>query len=372
MKEGILKGKAAVLVGVGGPFEIREYPLPEVEPEAILVKIGMTSICGSDIHIFKGERPAFIASKENPKLFGHEAVGRVYRLGRNVKTDFPGNSLHEGDRITFSYFSPCGRCWNCLNGLALCPNRHRFRGSPEEFPHFTATYAEYYYIRPGQWVYKVPEELTDEAVAPVNCALSTATYALSQVGIGFGGSIIVQGAGGLGLSAMAVAKDMGASQVIAVEKIPERLNVAKNFGADYLIGLDKYPTAEERIAIVKEITRGRGVDLVLELIGVPEGIPEGIKMLTPGGTYLLVGMLSGRIAFKGELDATEFTFQGKKLWGCATYKPWVIPKVLDFMVRTKNKYPFDKLISDKFKLEEIEKAMKLGAEGKVIRAALVP
>lgn len=95
-------------------------------------------------------------------------------------------------------------------------------------------------------------------------------------------------------------------------------------------------------------------------------------MPTPGGTYLVVGMLSGSIAFKGELDATEFSFQGKKLWGCATYKPWVIPKVLDFMVRTKNRYPFDKLISDKFKLEEIEKAMKLGAEGKVIRAALVP
>jgi len=371
-KERAMKGKAAVLVGVGGPFEIREYPLPEVEPEAILVKIMMTSICGSDIHTYKGEVSTFIASKERPILYGHEAVGRVYRLGRNVKTDFVGNPLREGDRVTFCYFYPCGHCWNCLNGLALCPNRHRFRGSPEEFPHFTATYAEYYYLRPGQWVYKVPEELADEAVAPVNCALSAATYALSQVGIGFGNSIVVQGAGGVGLSAMAVAKDMGASQVIAVEKIVERLKVAKNFGADHLIGLEEYPTAEERIAKVKDLTKGRGADLVIELMGVPEGISEGIKMLTPGGTYLLVGMISGKIAFKGDLDATEFTYQGKKLWGSALYKSWVIPKVLDFLVRTKNKYPFDKLISAKFKLEEIEKAMKLGAEGKAIRAGVVP
>lgn len=367
-----MKGKAALLVGVGGPFEIREFPLPEVEPGAILVKISMSSICGSDIHIYKGERPAFIASKENPILFGHEAVGRVYRLGRDVKTDFTGNPLREGDRVTFSYFNPCGHCWNCMNGLAACPNRHRFRKAPEEFPHFTATYGEYYYLRPGQWVYKVPEELSDEAVAPVNCALSTVTYALSQVGIGFGGSIVVQGAGGLGLSAMAVAKDMGAAEVIAVERVAERLNMAKSFGADHLIGLDKYPTAEERIKKVIEITKGRGVDLVVELMGGPEGIPEGIKMLTPGGTYLLVGMISGKIAFKGEIDGAEFSFQGKKLWGCATYKPWVIPKVLDFMVRTKAKYPFDKLISHKFKLEDIEKALNLGAEGKVIRAAIAP
>jgi Zn-dependent alcohol dehydrogenase len=209
-------------------------------------------------------------------------------------------------------------------------------------------------------------------VAPVNCALSAATYALSQVGIGFGNSIVVQGAGGVGLSAMAVAKDMGASQVIAVEKIVERIKVAKNFGADHLICLEEYPTAEERIAKVKDLTKGRGADLVIELMGGPEGISEGIKMLTPGGTYLLVGMISGKIAFKGDLDGTEFTYQGKKLWGSALYKSWVIPKVLDFLLRTKNKYPFDKLISDKFKLEEIEKAMKLGAEGKAIRAAVVP
>ena len=94
-----MKGKAAVLVGVGGPFEIREYPLPELETGAILAKISMTSICGSDIHIYKGDRAAFIASKENPKLFGHEAVGTVYRLGSELKTDYMGNPLKEGDRI---------------------------------------------------------------------------------------------------------------------------------------------------------------------------------------------------------------------------------------------------------------------------------
>lgn len=367
-----MKGKAAVLMGPGGPFEIREYPIPEVEPDAILAKITMASICGSDIHTFKGERPEILGAKPSPRLLGHEAVGTVYRLGRNVKTDLVGKPLREGDRITFCYFSPCGRCWNCLNGLAQCPNRLRFRTPLGEYPYFTAGFAEYWYLRPEQWVYKVPDELSDEAVAPANCALSTVTQALSQVGIGLGASVVVQGAGGLGLSAMAVAKDMGAAQVIAVEKIEERLKLAKDFGADHLINLNKYSSADERVEKIKEITGGRGVDLVVELTGGQQGIAEGIKMLTPGGTYLLVGMISGKITFEGGIDPREFVFQGKKFLGSANYRSWAIPKVLDFLVRTKNKFPFDKLVSHKFPLEKINEAMKLSVEGKVARAAIAP
>lgn len=367
-----MKGKAAVLLDVGGPFEIREYPLPDVEPGAILARVIMSPVCGSDVHVFKGEHALQKISKGNPRLLGHEAIARVFRLGRDVKTDYLGRPLREGDRITASIIQPCGQCSTCLSGLAQCLNRFRFKTSPEEFPHFSGTFAEYYYIRPGQWVYKVPEGLSDEAVAPVNCALSTVTYALSQVGIGFGASIVIQGAGGLGISAAALSKDMGAAHVIVVEKNLERLKVARDFGADEVIGMEQYPSAEERVAKVRELTGGRGVELVIELTGNPDGIPEGMKMLGPGGTYLLVGMVSGKITFKGEMDSSEFVFQSKKLWGCASYRPWVIPKVFDFLLRTKDRYPFDKLISHKFGLGEIERAMKLADEGKVTRAAIVP
>lgn len=332
-----MKFKAAVLVDVGGPFEIREYPLPEVEPGGILAKIDLTSICGSDVHIFKGEIPARLPSKENPMLIGHEAIATVYRLGRDVKTDFVGGSLREGDRITFCYFSPCKKCWTCMNGVASCPNRLKSRGFSEKSPHLGGTYAEYYYITPGQWVYKVPEELSAKAVAPLNCALSTAVQAVSKVGVGFGDAVLVQGAGGLGLSAMAVAKDMGAPLVIATEKNKDRLRMAKEFGADELIDLNNYPSEEERIDKVKKLTGGRGVDLVLEFIGISDGISEGIKMLTPGGTYLLSGMISG--AAKINVNATEFVFQGKKLWGSGNYESWVIPKALDFLNRTKENIP---------------------------------
>jgi threonine dehydrogenase-like Zn-dependent dehydrogenase len=170
---------------------------------------------------------------------------------------------------------------------------------------------------------------------------------------------------------MAVSKDMGASQVITVEKIEERLKLAKDFGADHLISLNKYSSAEERVDRIKEITGGRGVDPVMELTGGQQGIAEGIKMLTPGGTYLLIGMISGKITFEGGIDPREFVFQGKKFLGSANYRPWTIPKVSDFLVRTKDKYPFDKLISHKFPLEKINDAMKIAIEGKTARAAVV-
>lgn len=367
-----MKGKLAVLKNVGGPFEIREYPLPEVEPDAVLAKIIMTPICGSDVHVFKGEHTVNRIIHGGPKVMGHEAVASVYRLGRNVKTDFFGRPLHEGDRITFAYFVPCGKCPTCLAGLAQCSNRFRFKTPPDEFPHFSGTFGEYYYLRPGQWIYKVPDGLSDETVAPANCALSTVTYALSQVRIGFGATIVIQGAGGLGLAAAAIAKDMGAASVIIIDKNRDRLNVAKDFGADHVINLEDYSSVDERISRTKELNGEKGVDLILEVMGGSEGIPEGFKMLAPGGTYLLVGMVSGKISSAGEIDSNEFVFQGKKLMGSGNYGSWVIPKVLDFLMRTRDVYPFDKLISHKFPLQEIDQAMKLAVEGKVTRLALTP
>ena len=366
-----MTGKAMVSTGVGIPYEMREYPLPDVEPDAILVKITMACICGSDIHYYKGEYVGrAVASKEAPRIMGHEMTGRIYKMGRNVKTDFLGQPLKEGDRIVYCYYVPCGKCQACLSGVAPCPYKHRFRGSCEEFPYFRGAYAEYYYLRPEQWVYKVPDELPDESVAPVNCAMSTVTYGMHRVSIPLEGKVVVQGAGGLGLSATAVVKEMGASQVIVVDKLANRLKISESFGADYTINLDEYPTPEARIGRVREITRGKGVDLVVEVVGLPEVVSEGIEMLAPGGTYLSMGLVTGKLY--SQLDMEKVVHGGITITGSGNYKPWTIPQVIDMMVRTKDKYPFDKLVSHKFRLEDINEAFKQAIEGKVIRAAISP
>ena len=364
-------GRAMVWTAIDTPLELREYPLPEVEDDAMLVKITMACICGSDLHSYKGEYVGRLKpSREKPLIMGHEMSGRVYRMGRNVKTDYLGQPLKEGDRIIYSYFNPCGKCWACVSGSAPCPNRHRFRKSSAEFPHFRGAFAEYYYLRGDQWVLKVPDELPDETVTPINCALSTITYGMHQVRIPLEGTVLIQGAGGLGLSATAITKEMGGARVIVVDKLAERLELSKSFGADHTINLNQYPTPAARLERVMQLTGGRGVDLVVEVAGRPEVVAEGLETLCPSGTYLTMGLVTGGLI--SNLDLEKVVHKGLTIVGSGNYKAWVLPKVLDLLVRTRDKYPFEKLVSHKFKLEDVNEGIQLSIEGKVIRAGVVP
>jgi D-arabinose 1-dehydrogenase-like Zn-dependent alcohol dehydrogenase len=125
-------GKAAVFFGPGKPFEIRELKLPELEPDAVLIKVSLANVCGSDLHFWRGDAP--LRLPDDGWIFGHEMMGRVAKLGKNVKTDSLGRPLREGDRVAYTYFYPCGRCYVCLNKQpAACPakiERPRALGLP--------------------------------------------------------------------------------------------------------------------------------------------------------------------------------------------------------------------------------------------------
>lgn len=365
------KGKAMVGFGSGVPWEMREYPIPDPEPDAVVTKITMSSICGSDVHLYRGDFGRPPAQNPRPHISGHEFVGKVYKLGSNVKTDFNGVPLKEGDRVAWCYFVPCGKCPACLNDTAIpCPNRHKHGVPADQFPHFKGAFAEYYYVSPGQWIYKIPDNVPDEAAVYVDCAASTVAYALHKTRFPMGATAVVQGAGGLGLNACAMAKDMGAAQVIVVDKLSDRLKLAMSFGADSTIDANSYSTAESRIEKVMSLTAGSGADLVIELVSsAPEVVPEGIQMLTLGGTYLTVGLVG---PYSTTLPLGPFIDRGVRLIGSANYKAWTMPRVLDFMSRTIDKYPFDKIISHKFRLEQAEEAIKQMMLGKVVRAAVVP
>src|SRR2546425_4810526 len=201
------KGKAAVFLGPGKPFEIRELPLPDVEPDAVLIRISLANVCGSDLHFWRGDAP--LRLPEDGWIYGHEMTGRVARLGARVKSDSLGRPLKEGDRVAYTYFYPCGRCHACLNNEpAACPAKIERPLGPSQFPHFHGAFAEYYYLRARGALFLVPDTLPDEMVAPVNCALSQVIFGLHKAGLAFGGSVVIQGAGGLGIQAAAVARDM--------------------------------------------------------------------------------------------------------------------------------------------------------------------
>jgi threonine dehydrogenase-like Zn-dependent dehydrogenase len=303
-------------------------------------------------------------------------TGRVAKLGARVKTDSLGRRLAEGDRVAYAYFYPCGRCPACLNKEpAACLMKVGRPAGPSEFPYFHGAFAEYYYLRPGGAIFKVPDALGDELVSPVNCALSQVIFGLHRAGFRFGDTLVIQGAGGLGVQAAAVAKDMGASVVIVIDQIAGRLELARAFGADHTINLKDVPERKERVNLVRTWTGGAGADVACDFVGFPQVVPEGLDMLRAGGTYLEIGTISRGATV--ELEPATLVWGAKRIVGVIMYDAWVIPRALDFLVRNRARWPFDRLVSHTYPLEQINTAFAdsewHGRETTTItRAALKP
>ena len=361
-----MDGRAFVFAGVRQPFEERRFPLPDVEPGGILVRVTVASICGSDVHGWRGHTP-----RSGPTIMGHEMTGRVERLGRDVKTDAAGAPLAEGDRIVYSYFLPCGRCEPCLAG-----DRHHCvarrigagRTRSDAPPHFTGAYADYYYLRPGHYVLKTPETLPDLLVAPLNCALAQVIYGLHQVGLQAGETLVIQGAGGLGLFAAAVARELGARQIVVLDRIEERLGLARRFGADHALNVDAYPSAEERARAVRDLTGGGG-HVVAELVGHPSVLAEGLAMARPEGRYLVIGNIGAGQTIP--FDPAWLVHMNRRMVGVGGYQAWALRRGLELLERCRDRYPFDRVLSHRFPLEDITRAFEHADQGKAIRTGLV-
>jgi len=362
-----MKGKVAIYTDVAQPMELREYPVPEPGPGEILVKVRMAGICGSDLHMWLGH--GFRLPSGIGQVPGHEMMGEVYALGSGVERDTLGRPLRVGDRVAYAYFVPCGSCDACLWGDPACPNRYRhWIGVPaDQPPHFHGAFGQFYLLRPGQWVFKVPEDLPDEVVTPVNCALSEVLYGLWKAGITVGDTVVIQGAGGLGLYATALAREMGAGKVIVVDMEEERLALAREFGADHTLNA-RETDARERVARVREWSGGYGADLVAELAGSPDILQEGLDMLRRAGRYLWIGNVNAGVW--GSLQPETVVRYSRRIVGVVVYEKWVIPRALDFLARRRNRYPFHRVLSHTFPLEEINTALRIAAERRVIRAGL--
>ena len=361
-----MKARVAIFSGAMQAMEFREYSLPEVGPDDMLVKIHRANICGSDLHLWRGAGPGM--PSDRAVVSGHEMVGTLSRLGRDVRRDCLGQRLAEGDRVAYTYFIPCGACPACLHGSSACPNRYRhWMRDADEAPHFRGAYGEYYYLRQGQTVCKVPSELSDAAVSPVNCALCESLYGLDQAGLQLGDTIVIQGAGGLGLYAAALAKDMGAAQVIVFDRLPDRLALAKEFGADITVNIDELDHRARR-ELVFDHTRGQGADVVAEFVGAPHAVDEGVRLLRQAGRYFWVGNITP--GPQSSLDPGTVVRGGHTIRGVTVYEPWVLPRALDWLARRKDVYPFERIISHTFPFAEINRAFPFANDGGAIRVSL--
>ncbi len=350
------RGLTAVLVRPGRPLELEMFPTPEIEPGGILIKNTAAAICGSDLHYWRDD--GHYEGPDLRKIPGHEFTGVVHTMGKDIKFDSLRRPLQEGDRVAFPFFNPCNRCYWCVRGEHhACPNRQRRNNlkNLDEYPFCDGGYAEYYYLPQGHYVFKVPDVLPDDVIPTVNCALCQVLYGIEQADMKFGDVVVVQGAGGLGIFAAAVASEKGASKVISIDGQTPRLELAKKCGATDVIDMKEFKTSEARVARVKELTDGRGADIVVEVVGIAAATLEGLDMVRINGKYVDIGNIIPQTI---TLPATKIISQQIKWLGVTHYDPWIVPAALDMLVRTKDKYPLSKIVSHSFPLKDINKAFE--------------
>ncbi|MDR2487221.1 MAG: zinc-binding dehydrogenase [Clostridiales Family XIII bacterium] len=355
---------AAVLPDYGAPLELREVPIPSIEPGAILVKVEMAGVCGSDLHIWHGkmERKA-----PTPYVMGHETIGRVVALGAGRTHDAADSPLRVGDRIVWAH-GDCYDCYYCdiLRKPMLCEHRIGYGMQPPE--KLMGGFAEYEYVIPRTKVVKVPDQLTEEETIGVACAFRSVVAAFEKLeGIGTGDSVVIQGAGPVGLYSCVLAKESGAGQVIVVGAPKARLELARRWGADHVIDIDEVKDAGERKERILELTEGRGPELVVECSGYPPAFSEGVDMVQKGGRYLIVGMTS-----PAEISFSPFWLLAKNLRVIGSGGA-IIPhfyKALRFIASRRDKYPLGEIVSRKYALEDVTQALLDMQGGHEIKPAI--
>ena len=366
------KGRIARFDAPGKPFEIESVSLPAVAAGQILIRVTRANICGSDLHAWHGTFATGGLGGQLPTVLGHEMVGAVEALGEGVSADSNGLPLQVGTRVVFPYFFCCHTCRHCLAGRRnACQNlTMAMLGRADEPPYFVGGYGDYYLLPAGAVVYTVPDAVSDEIAAGANCALSQVIYGLERVDQQFGELVVVQGAGALGLYAIAVANARGAARVIAIDGVPERLELATAFGADAVVDINEMTSAKDRVKTVRALTDGQGADVVVEVVGHPSAIDEGLKMLGQFGRYVEIGNINIGKTF--ELDPSRLVFANKTMVGVSLYDPAVLSRALTFLVQHQHKLPLGRLAAASYSLDDINEAFAAADGKRDVRASIVP
>ncbi len=267
--------RAAQLTEQGNPLELVTLPVPSPGEEEILVKVKAAGICSSDLHYQEGRSQV----TKLPITLGHEIAGEIVECGKQVR------GLEPGDRVCIFYLVTCGKCPACSSGNDNYCSEAKMLGK-----NIDGGFAEYITV-PARNAYPFPDSIPFTHAALLTDAVATPFHALSRAGVKTGESVLVIGIGGLGLHAVQIAKIMGAGKVIAMDLDPEKLSLASRVGATMTVN----PGEKKAVEKVIELTGG-GVNLAVELIGLPQTIRQAIDCTATGGRSVVVGICPEEIA----------------------------------------------------------------------------
>lgn len=350
------------------PIELWDLPDPHLEPGSILLQTLASEVCGTDVHLWHGR----LAGVPYPIVPGHVSLGRVLET-RRVEHDAFGTPLQPGDVVTFYDVNEvCHRCWYCL--VARQPNRcpHRrvygITYSAREGP--LGGWAERIYLKPGVRVLKLPDGLSPDDVIGGGCGLFTGYAAVERSTLQMADTVVVQGAGPVGLSAVAFAALRGAAQVIVIGAPAARLELARALGADLTLSItDQQP--DDRLAAVRGLTGGRGADVVIEAAGNPQAVPEGFRLLRDGGTYVIAGHYTdvgnATVNFHTDVNRKHADVRGQ--WGTEFHHMY---RALTLLAKHRERLPFARVIGGRYGLADANRALEDVEALRVTKAVITP
>lgn len=344
---------AMVFVKTEQPFVAKQIRWPELKEGEVLVALKYATICSSDLHTYYGRRKG-----HQPSILGHETLGEIVAIATAGVQDYYGDALKIGDTVTWSVYAHDHGGEMARKGIPQ-KSRELFKYGHEKLEDdhlLSGGFASHCHLKQGTDIFKLPADLPIKVAAPINCTHATVAGALRMAGDLKGKNVLVIGAGMLGLSACAMSKEAGARHVWTMDIIEDRLKKSLEFGVDATI--DARLPEEEIAALLRGIN---GVDILVETSGVPSAMEKGIDLLNIGGISVWVGAVYSQGTLN--LNAEKVVRNILTIKGLHNYTPEDLATAVKFVEKNWHRYPFEKLVTSEFSLQELNQAF-LAASGR--------
>lgn len=350
------------------PVEIREFPEPDLPPGGALLRTAFSEVCGTDVHLWHGR----LSGVPYPIIPGHVTTGTLEKANGLLK-DVTGAPLREGDRLAFfDVHRTCGRCLACTahRTPTRCPSRRVYGITDSATEGLFGGWSQKVYLEPGVIVAKLPDEVTFEAYIGGGCGLLTSVHIIERARLTLGDTVVVQGAGAVGMSTAALARKAGAGQVIVVGAPADRLALAVEMGADHVVDIDTL-SADERVERVLELTAGVGADVVVEAAGSPRAFEEGLRMARNGGAYVIAGHYTNT----GDSTINAHEHVNRKhldIRGCWGSEVGHFLRALQALERHGHEVPWARIGAATYGLGQLNEALALAGALKIPKALVNP
>ena len=353
-------------------IEVKEYPIPALNDDDILVKVEGCGVCGTDVHEWKADPFGII-----PVTLGHEGTGEIVYLGKNIKCDTAGKPIKVGDKLVTSVIS-CGECHVCRNHPAntnLCDKQGVFGLIPHSDANpFTGWFSEYLLIRGKGSTYFVVNDLDlkERMLLELACVCVHALKRANSTGlINFNSKVLIQGLGPVGLVMISVLRAAGINHIIAIDGTPKRLEMAKRLGAKTIINFKEVTTLEARVKLVKSVANGVGADFAFQCTGAPAAAKDIFEYIRRGGGLCEMGFFVNN----GEYNVNpHFAMCNKEinLVGSWDYSADDYPTTMAFLRQAREmNIPIKDLITHEFPLDQLNEAMEVNVSQQGIKICYV-